>query len=284
MIKKYCDLHTHSIFSDGTYTPQQIIDAALENELAAVALCDHNTTAGLESFIKYAENKKIKAVAGAEISTAYKDKELHIVALCLNPKTFEKIETFVDGARKEKEKSNRSLIAALVKAGFFLDYEALKANTPNGNVNRAVIAKAMVKRGYVQSVAEAFETYLSKEGGLYKEPRRPDVFSAILLIRSLGAAPVLAHPFLDLKEEELKIFLPKAKKAGLLAMEVEYSLFDEAACKLAKKLADEHGLLYSGGSDFHGQIKPDIQIGFGKGNLRIPYEYLTAIEKAVENG
>ena len=120
----------------------------------------------------------------------------------------------------------------------------------------------------------AFSKLLSPKCGYYVSPKRPDACDTIAFIKSIGAVAILCHPFLNLTEEELLAFLPLAKASGLDAMETEYSTYDEATTQKAKEIAKQFGLLESGGSDFHGENKPDISVGKGRGNLAIPVEFL----------
>ena len=272
-MEKLCDLHTHSLFSDGTLTPTQLIRLAEETGLRAVALCDHNTVAGLPEFAKAAESSPVEAVPGIEFSAEYEGKELHILGLFIGPEHDDAVNNLLEEALELKEQNNRDLIGRLKKAGIHLDYDRIKAEA-DGTVNRAVIAAQMVRDGYSGSVKEAFDNWLAPEKGFFIPPRRPDAYGVIRFIRSIGAVAVLAHPFLNLNETELRIFLSQA--AGLDGMEVYYPLFDDARTALAVKIAEEFGLVKSGGSDFHGSNKPDIRLGRGKGNLAVP---LTCLEE-----
>ena len=277
---KLCDLHTHSNFSDGSYTPTEIVNEACRIGLSAIALCDHNTVLGLPEFARVAASSGIDFASGCEFSVDYNGKELHILGLFIDPEHFERISTTLAEFAAHKEASNVELFAALNKAGYDIDLDTVKAKTAAGQVNRAHIAAELTEKGYTASVKEAFSTLLSKKRGFYKEPKRLDAFDAIELIKSSGAIAVLAHPFLNLDEDGLRAFLPKAKSFGLDAMEVEYSLFNSDETAKAKALADEFSLLRSGGSDFHGSVKPDIFLGVGKGDLRIPYEYFEDLRAA----
>ena len=269
---KICDLHTHSVFSDGTFTPQELIDSAMDIGLSAIALTDHNTVDGLPDFLKAAQGRPIEAVAGAEFSVDLNGTELHLLGLFLKPKYFAEINGLMLDYIRRKEDSNIDLIDALASDGVVIDYEKLKAATPNGKVNRAHIAFEMVVRGYTSSTQESFKKYLAPSCGYYREPRRPTAFEMIDYIRSIGALPVLAHPFLNLDEKRLTEFLPRAKDAGLCGMECLYTKNDEHTTALSFALAQRFGLLPSGGSDFHGRNKPDTHLATGKGNLIIPYQ------------
>lgn len=279
MMGKRCDLHTHSTYSDGTLTPEELICLAGEQGLSAVALTDHNTVAGLPSFLEAARGSGVEAVPGIEFSTDYGTTELHILGLFIRPEHYGVITARMEEMLRCKERSNIDLCRALERAGFFLSYEDIKAATPTGQVNRALIAAEMVRKGYCESIQQAFADYLHPRHGFYVPPRRPDAFETIAFIRSLGAVAVLAHPFLNLKTEEaLRSFLPRACQMGLQGMEVYYPKFDESQTKLALQLAKEFSLRPSGGSDFHGENKPEIQIGSGKGNLCLPISLLEGLK------
>lgn len=273
-----CDLHTHSIYSDGTYTPKQIINTSIDIGLSAVALCDHNTVDGLSEFLTEAKSKNIEAVAGAEFSVDYEGTELHLLGLFIPENQFDRVSALMKSVNERKEQSNIDLIGSLNQAGYDISYEQIKNSTPNGKFNRAHIAAELTKKGYTKSIKHAFETLLSPEAGYYKEPQRLSFFYMIDFIKSIGAISVLAHPFLNLTKEELEILLPLAKKEGLVGMECYYSLYDEAQTSESLALSEKFGLKHSGGSDFHGENKPDIQLGFGKGNLKIPYNLVQQLK------
>ena len=278
-MENYCDLHTHSVFSDGTDTPARLIELAAEAGLSAVALCDHNTVAGLPDFLEAAKDSSVEAVPGVEISTDFADKELHILALFVQPQHYAAVTALLAEGDRRKEQSNIDLVAALNAAGYALSYEQIKAKTPQGHINRAHIAAEMLELGYVESVQAAFRTLLSPKHGLYHPPKRIDAYDAIRFIKSIGAVAVLAHPFLSMDEQLLRAFLPRAVEAGLDAMEVFYSKYTEETTLLAVKIAEEYGILPSGGSDYHGGNKPDIAIGIGRGDLKIPHQWLNGLKK-----
>ena len=278
---KLCDLHTHSTCSDGTLTPTELVKLALEKNLAAVALTDHNTVAGLPEFLEAARGTELEAVPGIEFSVDYGDIELHILGLFVKPEHYGPITERVEDMLRRKEQSNIDLVKNLEQAGIFLSYEDIKAATTTGQVNRALIAAEMLRKGYVSSIQEAFSKYLKQSHGYYNPPKRPDAFETIRFIRSLGAVAVWAHPFLNLKTEEaIREFLPEACQAGLQGMEVFYPKFDENQTALALQLVKEFGLQPSGGSDFHGENKPDIQLGSGKGSLFLPITLLEGLKSS----
>ncbi len=271
-----CDLHTHSYFSDGTWSPAQLIAEAERMGLAAIALTDHNTVAGLPEFLAAGQGSAVEAVPGCEFSTDYEGTELHILGLFIQPQHYETVTAVLEDAQREKARSNQKLVAALNAAGYALDYDKICAKS-SGQINRAHIASALVEQGYFADKQAAFRGPLSAEHGFYQPPKRIGACDCIRFIKSMGAAAVLAHPFLSLEEAALRGFLPQAVAAGLDAMEVSYSKYSPETTARALAVADEFGLKYSGGSDFHGGNKPDIALGTGRGDLVVPAGWLDAL-------
>ena len=274
---KICDLHTHSVYSDGTFTPTRIISSATALGLSAVALCDHNTVDGLPEFLTAAQEQRIRAVPGCEFSVDYVGTELHLLALFIPEGHFDAISHLMEDVNRRKDRSNRDLIFSLNRAGYKIDYERIKSATPNGKFNRAHIAAELTRLGYTASRNEAFQTLLDPKTGHYREPERLTFFEMLDFIRSIDAVPVLAHPFLNLSEDQLRALLPLAKSRGLVGMECRYSNYDAQTTALSLALARQFHLKPSGGSDFHGANKPDIRLGSGRGDLRVPLDWLEAL-------
>lgn len=279
---KTCDLHTHSVYSDGADTPKVLLEKAEAAGLSAIALTDHNTVDGLDEFLTEAKGFSLEAIPGVELSVDYQHDErvdeLHIVCLYLPKSAYLPVTLLAEDMKQAKIQSNRLLTERLVKAGYDVSYEEAAALT-RGIPNRAHIARILTQKGYTVSEREAFATVLAKGAGFYTEPPRPGVFTVLDLIRSFGAVSILAHPFLNLDPKALADFLPKGKDAGLVGMETLYPLFSQEETALATSLADEFSLLYSGGSDYHGANKPDLSIGRGKGDLFVPLSFAEAIKQ-----
>lgn len=271
-MEKYCDLHTHSVYSDGTLTPGELIDAAISAGLSALALTDHNTITGLKVFTEAAQGKPIEIVRGTEFTTAYQGTELHILGLFIQPDTYSQINAYINQAIVLKDESNFRLIKKLREHGYDINYVDILERS-NGYVNRANIAAELVRKGYLKSISEGFETILSRKYGLYEPPERLSSLETISFIRSIGAIAVWAHPYINMSFEQSEEFLPKAIDCGLQGMETVYSLYSDETAARAARICQQYDLLPSGGSDFHGANKPDIVLGKGKGNLSIPYEF-----------
>lgn len=270
-----CDLHTHSTSSDGSLTPTELIRAAEAIGLDAIALCDHNTVAGLPEFLQAAKNSSVEAIPGCEFSSDYMGIDLHIIGMMIPTDQFDRITAMLAETQAAKEQSNLDLVARLAEDGYVIDYPALRKQAGDGFINRANIAQALVAKGYVPSVKDAFSQLLSTKGKYYIPPKRLDSFEVIRFIKSIGAVAVLAHPFLNLKEEgQLRAFLDEAVKHGLDAMETIYTAYSDETTALARRIAADYSLKESGGSDFHGSAKPATALGIGKGNIKVPTEFL----------
>ncbi|MDO4415761.1 MAG: PHP domain-containing protein [Erysipelotrichaceae bacterium] len=271
-MKKRCDLHSHSTFSDGTLTPTELVRLAEEKDLYALALTDHNTAGGLKEFMEAGRHSNVITVPGCEFTTEWHQKEIHIVGLFFQEKAWPEIEDFLELVHIAKINSNHALIDNLNKAGFDITFAEAQALT-SGDINRAHIARVLLNKGYVESVAEAFATVLKEGNGFYFPAKRITSIAAIRFIKTFGATAIMAHPLLNLTPEEMLEFLPEAKAAGLDAIETHYTEFDEEMTKTAVSLAEQFGLKQSGGSDFHGKAKPGIELGSGRGSLFVPYEF-----------
>ena len=269
-----CDLHVHSTYSDGTCTPQQLISLAEKSGISAIALCDHNTVAGLPDFLTAGKDSPVEAVPGIEFSAEYDGCEVHILGLFIQENHYKSVQQKLRQALQWKAQSNRDLIEGMKKAGISLDYDEICAANPGGNVNRAVIGAELVRKGFCADMKDTFSRYLNESCGYFRPPRRLDAMEVIGFIKSIDAVAVLAHPFLNLEETQLRDFLRQAVLAGLDAMEVYYPKFSPQQSALAEKIAAEYGILPSGGSDFHGDNKPDIRLGTGRDNLKIPVSVL----------
>ena len=275
---KTCDLHCHSTFSDGSLTPSELISLAEKQGLSALALTDHNAGKGLREFMAAGEKSEVEAIAGCEFSTDYNGRELHIVGLFFPESAWLKIKEYVEIMRLSKKESNIKLIERLNADGYEITYDEIAKTTSADGFNRAHVARVLFEKGYIGSVKEAFKTLLREDGKYYAPPKRLDAFETIRFIKENGAAAILAHPFLNLNYEELEEFLPKAKAQGLDGIETLYSKFSKEDTQMAKELARRFDLKESGGSDFHGKAKPEIQLGTGCGELCVPYEFVEILK------
>ena len=167
----FCDLHVHSHFSDGTWSPEELVAEAERIGLDAVALCDHNTVAGVPRFLAAGQGSTVQTVAGIEFSTDFQGTELHILALFVKPEFYDTISAKMADWKKKKEQSNIDLVAALNRGGYDLSYEEICRKT-NGYINRAHIAAELTAKGYTESVQDAFKKLLNPSRGFYQPPEK----------------------------------------------------------------------------------------------------------------
>ncbi len=279
---RICDLHTHSNYSDGTLTPAELVREAAEHGICALALTDHNTVDGLGELFEAGETYGIETVGGVELTCEYEKCEIHLLGLFVGEECSASIDEYCSELASGKYESNVKLTEALADAGYVIDsIEEIYARSCHGNVNRAHIAESLIAHGYVSSVSEAFSGLLSPERGYYKPPKRPDAIETVRMIKRIGGIAVIAHPYMSLSSEQLELFLPKAKKAGLDAMESFYSKYTPATHALARATADRYGLLESGGSDYHGARKAEIAMSSADG-FYTPYEIYAALKKTAD--
>ena len=278
------DLHTHSTFSDGSCSPTELVQLASKIGLSAIALTDHNTISGLEEFKKAGKKYNIETVSGIEFSTETNNEDFHIIALFVKSEYYNSIENFVITAIDNKIKSNKILVNNLNHAGFDISYEQIVNNNGSENFNRVAIAKELKEKGYVQSIKEAFNGLLNEKTGYYIPPKRLDTYETIKFINSIGAVSVWAHPLKDTSFEKLNnLYLPKAKRFGLVAIETMHSSYTEQQTEDATKLAMKYNLLSSGGSDFHGKNKENVLLGTGyENNVCISNSILDCLKEHIK--
>lgn len=272
-MNKRCDLHSHSVFSDGTATPEELVELAEKRGLSALALTDHNTTGGLKRFMDAGKASKVITVPGCEFTTEWENKEIHIVGLFFKESYWKEVEDFLELTQLAKLNSNTRMIERLAQAGYGITFGEVVAIAGSESFNRVHVARALMNKGYVKDVSEAFDTLLKEGKGFYEPAKRITSIAAIRFIKTFQATAIMAHPLLNLNEEELSRFLPEAKQAGLDAIETHYTEFDEEMTQTAIALAKEFGLKESGGSDYHGKAKPGIELGSGRGDLEVPYSF-----------
>jgi len=272
------DLHIHTTASDGTFTPEQVVSHAHQLKLKAIAITDHDTVAGSKEALRSGVPHSLGFLTGVEISStpppSYPGSgSFHLLGYSIRlddpnlNRTLEKLQQ----ARKNR---NPAIINRLNKLGISITLDEVRKEAGEGQLGRPHIAQLMVKKGVVASINEAFDQFLGTGKPAYVDKQRVECFKAIEIILDAGGVPVLAHPgLLDYKtEDQLDELVGKLKKAGIQGMEVYYSGHTQDQTRLYAELAQRHGLLMTGGSDFHGAIQPEIEMGSGQGDLIVPYE------------
>lgn len=271
---KRIDLHTHSTASDGSCTPTEVMEAAVNAGLAAVALTDHDTMQGVPEAMEAAEKLDIECIPGIELSAVYGDREVHIVGLFLDPRD-SVLAKRLDSFRQIRKQRNLRMIEKMLAAGVDITMEKVRDLEGDAVITRANLARYLVHVGYAVSIKEVFDKYLSPGLPFYVPKTGVTPEDAVRAIRDGGGTAILAHPLLyDFTPAQLDTCIELLKNYGLQGIETYYSTYSPADERNMKRLADRHGLLWSGGSDFHGSVKPHIQIGKGMGHLVIPYDIL----------
>ncbi|MDE7478308.1 MAG: Cof-type HAD-IIB family hydrolase [Lachnospiraceae bacterium] len=278
----YVDLHTHSSYSDGTLTPCELVDYAVEKGLSAIALTDHDTVDGLDEMIAYAKGKTIEVIPGIEYSTEYNNRDVHIVGLYIDYKAPVFLE-YLARFQKSRTDRNHKLCTNLQGAGIDITYEVLKEAFPDAVITRAHYAKFLLDKGYVKSRNEAFDRYLGDHTPYFVHREKITPEEVIDVTLKAGGIPILAHPTLyKLGREQLEVLVSRLKDAGLMGIECIYSTYSPSEEKQMKELAQKYNLLPSGGSDFHGANKPGLDLGVGYGKLYIPDEILAGMKKTLD--
>lgn len=271
---KRIDLHTHSNASDGSCSPAEVIKMAADAGLSAVALTDHDTMNGVPEALEAAQKINIECIPGIELSAVYGDREVHIVGLFLEPKDpvlADRLAAF----QHIREQRNLKMIEKMKAAGVDITMEKLRALEGDAVITRANLARYLVHTGYAASIKEVFDKYLSPGMPFYVPKTGVSPEDAVRAICDGGGVAILAHPLLyGFTPSQLDTCIELLKGCGLRGIETYYSTYSPADERNMKRLADRHQLLWSGGSDFHGSVKPHIQIGKGMGHLVIPYEVL----------
>ncbi len=268
------DLHVHSSCSDGTFSPAELVSYAREKGLAAFALTDHDTTAGLAEASAAAEGTGMEIIPGIEFSTEYCGRDIHIVGLDIDfehPEFVEQLHDF----RDSRNVRNRKMIRRLQEGGIDISEYRMRESFGDAVWTRAHFARYLMDHGYVREMKEAFEHYVGDHCPYYVPREKVTPAQAVDLIFRTGGIPILAHPMqYHLDEEGIRLLLSSLKEAGLMGTEAIYSTHSAEEESMIRRLTDDLDLLISGGSDFHGSNKPHIDLGCGRGNLVIPYEIL----------
>ena len=271
------DLHIHSTASDWSLTPADIIDHAQKLNLAAIAITDHDSVDGSKEALQIDIPPSLHFLTGVEISAAHPpffpgSGSFHILgyAIHLDNRDLNQALSKLQDARKNR---NPEILKRLNKLGFRISLEEVYQEVGEGQLGRPHIAYAMLKKGFVASISEAFDKYLGNAGPAYVDKDRIECEQAISIIRAAGGVPVLAHPALLNIENNQKLdaLLQNLVKIGLAGIEVYYPGHSPQQIRQYTELAENYGLLMTGGTDFHGSITPDTKMGSGDGNLFVPY-------------
>lgn len=273
-MKKIIDLHLHSTASDGSLAPAKLMEAAAQAGACAVALTDHDTTAGLCEAKARAEELGMEFIPGVELSCHTECGPLDMLGYYVPLPGTElsgAFEARLASLRQARERRNAVILEKLGELGLPLGQDELLAEGES-SVGRPHIAALMTKKGYVGSTREAFDRFLGAGRPAYVPKERFLPEEAVRLLISVGAVPIIAHPLLiHAPWEWLEATVAALAPQGLAGLEAYHSEHDARGVRNIVRLADKYGLMVSGGSDFHGAAKPKIFIGRGKGSLVVPH-------------
>lgn len=277
--EKKIDLHTHSVCSDGTVSPTALAGLAKKAGLSAIALTDHDTVDGLEEFLSAGTEFQIETISGIELATFHHGLEIHIVGLLIDPRS-PALLSKLDFIKTAREIRNQKMAEKLTSIGLPVSYQELQKEASGDIITRGHFSRLMIKKNLASSRSEVFSKYISPgcPGYIERETLTPkDCFDTI---HQAGGCAVLAHPTLyGLDYLQITQLCKELIPLGLDAMETIYSTFSKKQQKEISSIAKELSLKSSGGSDYHGANKPDIQLGIGMGNLCVPYSILENLRK-----
>ena len=266
---KYADLHTHTYFSDGTFSPQEVIALAKKEGLSCISITDHDS---IDAYLSFPFQKEdVELIPGIELTADLNNIEVHILGYLVDYQELwfqEKLREI----RQERVSRLEEMCAKLSALGMPIRADEVLEFTGNAAVGRLHLARMMVKKGFVSSAQEAFNRFIGDGRPAYVSRFRLKPGEAIALIRKAGGVAVLAHPY-SLANQEL---IPGFVQDGLMGLEAVYPEHTNSQVKRYKELAQKYGLLVTGGSDCHGQAKPEVKMGM----VKLPYEYVESLKEA----
>lgn len=275
------DLHAHTTCSDGTLSPTELVELARDLGLGAVAVTDHDTVDGLEEALAAGERLGVEVVPGVELSLEWtdrsskghepKDRALHMLGYFLDDSPTQELHDTLVELRGYRDARNEIILERLAELGYPLDLDEVARIANGGAVGRPHIATVMREHGYVASLAEAFDRFLKKGAPAYVDRRRLSLSEGMRLLRRSAAIASLAHPgIIPVDATELEHIVRSVAAEGVAGIECYYGAYDRGTERLCLDIAARTGLVATGGSDFHGTVKPDIVLGVGAEGRPIP--------------
>jgi 3',5'-nucleoside bisphosphate phosphatase len=273
------DLHTHTNQSDGTSSPEQLVHEARAAGVEVLSITDHDTFAGHDAALGAARDLGVELICGIELSTKLNGNSVHLLGYFPRENGMAGFREWVLDMQASRRERNVRLSARLRELGIEVSVEEAEAKG-RGMTGRPHFAKVMLEKGYVTNLRQAFDDYLDESAKGYVYRREPQLDEAIAKIRDAGGVASLAHPVR--MQGDLERQLPALCGAGLNAIEAYHSDHTEAETEGLLDLARRHALIVTGGSDFHGDVKPEVRLGTGHdGNLNVPRELAESLKQAV---
>lgn len=276
----WIDLHVHTLASDGSDTPADVVRMAAELGLRAVAVTDHDTFAGLPEAIEAGARYGVEVVPGVELSTIYDGVEVHVLGYYMDA-GHPRLRAMMASATAERNARNETMVQRLHDAGYPVTMDALHAEFPGQTMlGRPHISEYLMRRGYVASVQDGMKNLLGRGKPFYVARYNIPLEESVETLRAAGGLPVVAHLFkYRYTPEQLTAMVDAAAAAGAVGLEAMYTNYTPEQEQAVRVLAAERGLLCTGGTDYHGARKPDIALGRGFGNLRVPYALLEGLKE-----
>ncbi|HBM15309.1 MAG TPA: hypothetical protein DD381_03040 [Lentisphaeria bacterium] len=265
------DLHIHSTASDGTFSPAEIVYKAKKIELTAISITDHDTTDGIEDFLKASEEKTISIIPGVEMAGLWNMRELHILGFWIDWKE-QKLQSVLEYSRINRDIRNSNIINKLNNRGYLITYDELLDESRGEVIGRPHIASLLVRKKYFKCAQDVFSACLARGSECYVQRVIPEMKEVISAIHSAGGLAVWAHPLHRNKHDirNTKSDIISLMELGLDGIEAYYSEYSIKQHNYLLKCAEELNLAVSGGTDYHGSNQPGIELGTGHGNLKIP--------------
>jgi hypothetical protein len=272
------DLHTHTNESDGTFSPFELVDAAVDLRLEALAISDHDTLAGYDRALPRAREKGLDLVCGIELSTKFHGKTVHLLGYFLQDNPTDVFRAWLAEMQATRRDRNLRMAERLRSLGIDVRIEEVERKG-RSLAGRPHFAQLMLEKGYVSTIQQAFDDYLDESAKGYVDRREPDIKHAIERLAAAGGISSVAHPVrMGYRDpEKMRAIVGELRDAGLTALEVYHSDHRPADVAQYRELAREFDLGVTGGSDFHGEVKPGIRLGTGAGNLNIPLSVLALL-------
>lgn len=265
------DLHSHTNESDGSCSPQQLIAEAQRIGLEALSITDHDTFSGYDAALPAARAAALDLVCGIELSTKLNGRSVHLLGYFLDESGIGSFRDWVMQMQASRRERNERLALRLQELGIHITLAEAEARG-RGMTGRPHFAQIMVEKGYVRDIRQAFDDFLDESACGYVHRMEPQFAESVERIRNAGGIASLAHPVRV--REDVAAVLPSLVDAGLNGLEVYHSDHDAATTECDPSLARRYGLAVTGGSDFHGEVKPSVSLGVGEGSLAIPRDVL----------
>jgi 3',5'-nucleoside bisphosphate phosphatase len=273
------DLHTHSTCSDGTDRPERLAELAAAAGCSAFALTDHDTLAGLDAARHRAEELGVRFVPGCEVSCAYRGRNPHVLVYFVEDGEGP-LQEELARLREDRKTRNARLVERLHELGLPISYEELvEESGDEESVGRPHVASVMVRRGMSGSIPDAFDRWLGEGKPAYVPKARVTPAEIAALAKGSGGVAVLAHPLtLEMGPRELSGVVAELAEAGFAGMEAHYGRYSRDERAMLREMAQRHGLVATGGTDYHGLIKAGLSVGRGEGDLSVPDHVLDELE------